>query len=115
MTYTNVHEQNSTGASVTAYCHSTETKTITKTRSYTDEYGDFMIDLPSELHSIPNLEKSCSISVHRVPKNSLCKPAYASRHTGLTLSSAGNGIRTYTADNVKFLDLMSRPLEACSE
>ena len=68
----------------------------------TDEFGDFMIDLPSHLHAIPNLEKVCIVKIHRIPKASLCRPAHViKKHKGLTLSSFGNGIRTYNAGNIR--------------
>lgn len=76
----------------------------------TDEYGDFMTDLP---HAIPHLEKSCSVKVLRVPRNLLCKPTYINRHTGLTLSSVGSGIRTYATKGMRFLHLTLKPLQTC--
>ncbi|XP_052201236.1 uncharacterized protein LOC127807438 [Diospyros lotus] len=63
----------------------------------TDELGDFLIDLPSHLHAIPNLHHKCMLRVLRLPRNSLCRPTFAARKTALKLSSFGNGIRTYTA------------------
>ncbi|KAK0596093.1 hypothetical protein LWI29_012757 [Acer saccharum] len=102
------------GALVTVYCHSSHRKTITRTQAFTDEYGDFIIDLPSDLHAVPNLDKSCSVKVHRVPKNTLCRPAHVKKHIGLTLSSVGNGIRTYEAEEIRLLHLTSKPLRACT-
>ncbi|KAL5771741.1 hypothetical protein ACOSP7_015895 [Xanthoceras sorbifolium] len=102
------------GALVTVYCHSSQKKTMTRTQAFTDEYGDFIIDLPSHLHAVPNLDKSCSVKVHRVPKNSLCRPAYGKKHNGLTLSSVGNGIRTYATEQIRLLHLTSKPLRACT-
>lgn len=102
------------GALVTVYCHNSHRKTITKTQAFTDEYGDFMVDLPSHLHAIPNLDKTCSVKVLRMPKNSLCRPAYVKKHKALRLSSVGNGIRTYAAGRIRFLHLTSKPLRACT-
>lgn len=79
----------------------------------TDEFGDFIIDLPSHLHAIPNLEKTCSIKVLRIPKSSPCRPASVRKQKGIRLSSVGNSIRTYSAGRIRFLHLTSRPLEAC--
>ncbi|KAF3451886.1 hypothetical protein FNV43_RR07982 [Rhamnella rubrinervis] len=79
----------------------------------TDEFGDFTIDVPSNLHSIPNLDKSCRVKVLRVPKNSMCQPAYVRRHKGLRLSSTGDGIRTYNTGRIRFQDSTSTPTEAC--
>ncbi|KAK9267623.1 hypothetical protein L1049_010054 [Liquidambar formosana] len=78
----------------------------------TDEYGDFIIDLPSHLHGIPNLDKTCLVKVLRLPKNSLCQPTFRI-HKGIRLSSVGNGIRTYTAGTVRFLHSTPKPSQAC--
>lgn len=67
----------------------------------TDEYGDFIIYLPSHLHAIPNLDRSCLIRVLRLPKNSRCQPALTTKHRGIRFSSMGNGIRAYTAGNIR--------------
>lgn len=80
----------------------------------TDEYGDFQIDLPSHLHAIPNLDRICSVKVVRMPKNSACFPAFATKQMALKLSSDTNGVRSYTAGNITFLHLRSRPLLACT-
>ncbi|XWS19276.1 hypothetical protein CRYUN_Cryun31cG0001800 [Craigia yunnanensis] len=34
----------------------------------------FLIDLPSHLHGIPNLQKICAVKVLRIPSNSMCPP-----------------------------------------
>ncbi|KAF2306063.1 hypothetical protein GH714_010825 [Hevea brasiliensis] len=103
------------GALVTINCDTEEkwSKT-TSAQVVTDEYGDFQIDLPSHLHAIPNLERICSVKVMRIPKNSACLPAIATKHMALKLSSARNGIRNYTAGKITFLHLRSRPLSACT-
>ncbi|KAH7545382.1 uncharacterized protein LOC107416006 [Ziziphus jujuba] len=82
-------------------------------RAVTDEFGDFTIDLPSNLHSIPNLDKSCRVKVLRVPKKSMCQPTYVRRHKGLRLSSIQNGVRTYNAGRIRFQHSSSTPIEAC--
>ncbi|KAJ0081714.1 hypothetical protein Patl1_09593 [Pistacia atlantica] len=102
------------GALVTVYCHNSHRRTISKSQAVTDEYGDFMIDLPSHLHAIPHLEKSCSVKVLRLPRNSLCRPTYINRHRGLVLSSVGNGIRTYATGRMRFLHSTSKPLRGCT-
>lgn len=65
----------------------------------TDEDGSFLIDVPSHLHAIPDLDKVCLVRVLRLPKNSLCRPT--ARNKGIRLSSIGNGIRRYTAGNLR--------------
>ncbi|KAG5011328.1 hypothetical protein HKD37_07G020544 [Glycine soja] len=93
------------GASVAVNCQSHGRKWKGKSmvaRGVTDEFGDFMIDLPSHLHAIPNLEKVCTVKIHRIPKASLCRAAHVmKKHKGLTLSSFGNGFRTYNAGNIR--------------
>ncbi|XP_028754976.1 uncharacterized protein LOC114714404 [Neltuma alba] len=82
----------------------------TVAKGVTDEYGDFMIDIPSHLHAIPNLEKICRVKVQQIPRNSRCQPAYIKRHKKLVLSTFGNGIRTYSAGNFRFQHSASKPL-----
>ena len=82
-------------------------------QAITDEYGDFLIDLPSHLHGIPNLQNICAIKVLRIPKNSMCRPAFAKKQKELRFSSVGNGIRTYTAGRIRFQHITSKPLKAC--
>ncbi|TKY53912.1 Pollen Ole e 1 allergen/extensin [Spatholobus suberectus] len=103
------------GASVAVNCNSHGSKWKGKSmvaRGVTDEFGDFMVDLPSHLHAIPNLEKICTVKIHRIPKESLCRPAHIKKHKGLWLSSFGNGIRTYNAGNIRIQHATSEPLHA---
>ncbi|KAM5588936.1 hypothetical protein ABKV19_007078 [Rosa sericea] len=86
---------------------------LSRSQGVTDEYGDFMIDLPSDLHAVPNLDKLCCARVIRVPKNTQCKAAFVKRHKGLKLSSVGNGIRTYSAGRIRFQNLTPKPPQAC--
>lgn len=101
------------GASVSVTCHASGKKRrSTLAQGITDENGDFIIDLPSELHAVPNLEKTCSVEVHQLPRNSLCQPGFVRKHRGIRLSSVGNGIRTYTARTISFMDPKSKPSPA---
>ncbi|KAK7363864.1 hypothetical protein VNO77_06023 [Canavalia gladiata] len=103
------------GASVAVKCHSCGSKWKGKSmvaQGVTDEFGDFMVDLPSHLHAIPNLEKICTVKVNRIPKGSLCRPARVKKQKGLRLSSFGNGIRTYNAGNIRIQHAPSDPLHA---
>ncbi|XXG55490.1 hypothetical protein AAC387_Pa03g3150 [Persea americana] len=67
----------------------------------TDEYGDFIVDLPSHLHANPRLEKACMVRVLRLPKSSACWKVFPGKPKGIRLSSVGNGIRTYTTGTVR--------------
>ncbi|XP_062161489.1 uncharacterized protein LOC133868575 [Alnus glutinosa] len=103
------------GALVAVKCHNhgKNSRSRWAQQGVTDEFGDFVVDLPSQLHAVPNLEKTCSITVLRVPNNSPCRPAHVRKQKGLRLSSVGNSIRIYNAGRIKFLHMTSRPLEAC--
>ncbi|KAJ4981913.1 hypothetical protein NE237_032750 [Protea cynaroides] len=90
------------GAKVAVTCKS-KTQKMKKpdtTEALTDEYGDFMIDLPSHLHAIPNLEKECFLKVLSQPEHSPCNRAIIRKPQGLRLASIGNGIRTYTTGTI---------------
>lgn len=94
------------GALVSVNCQSHATERTGKSmvaNGVTDEFGDFMVDLPSYLHAIPNLEKICRVKVHKIPKGSLCRPArHVNKQKGLLkLSTIGNGIRTYDAGTIR--------------
>ncbi|KAI3740874.1 hypothetical protein L2E82_31349 [Cichorium intybus] len=69
-------------------------------RGKTDEYGDFLIDLPSHLHAIQNMETACIVSILEVPKSSPCHQAFRNEHRGIKLSSVKNGFRTYTTHHI---------------
>ncbi|OWM83315.1 uncharacterized protein LOC116202233 [Punica granatum] len=102
------------GAVVAVNCRTHEKDlNSNSTQGITDEYGDFMIDLPSHLHAIPKLEKKCTVKLLRVPKNSPCRPAYVRKQKGLRLSSFGNGIRTYDAGDMELDHSKGKPTEAC--
>ncbi|KAG5516252.1 hypothetical protein RHGRI_037073 [Rhododendron griersonianum] len=101
------------GALVAVSCHTSgKTSKSNWVEVSTDEFGDFLIDLPSHLHAIPNLGKRCVVKVLRLPKHSLCHPAFTGNQTVLKLSSSGNGIRTYTAES---LNLSPKPSEGCTK
>ncbi|GMJ14121.1 hypothetical protein HRI_005081300 [Hibiscus trionum] len=101
------------GATIVVKCEtSCKTKSGTA-QTTTDEYGDFMIDLPSQLHGIVNLEKICSIKIVRIPKKSTCRPKLVKKHKRMRLSLVGNGIRTYTTGKIKFQHIASKPLKSC--
>ncbi|XP_059624833.1 uncharacterized protein LOC132268112 [Cornus florida] len=111
---TPLHPRPVSGASVAVSCLvCRKTKKSILIRGTTDEYGDFLIDLPSHLHAIPNLEKICLVRVLQLPKDSLCRPdpAFTGKHKAIKLSSVGNGIRTYTAQRIH---LTQKPSEACT-
>ncbi|XP_058753212.1 uncharacterized protein LOC131626414 [Vicia villosa] len=100
---------------VTCQSHGSERKGKSMVaKGVTDEFGDFMVDLPSYLHAIPNLEKVCRVKVVNIPKGSLCRPTRrVKKQNGLfKLSSIGNGIRTYDAGNIRIQHSTSEPRRA---
>uniref|UniRef100_A0A6N2KA45 Pollen Ole e 1 allergen and extensin family protein n=1 Tax=Salix viminalis TaxID=40686 RepID=A0A6N2KA45_SALVM len=113
---TQLHARPVSGALVNVECHTGgKWSKTSSSQAVTDEYGDFLIDLPSQVHGIPNLERTCSVRVLRFPQNSVCRPAHARKQKALELSSVGNGIRNYSAGEIKFLQLTSKPLQACTQ
>ncbi|KAG9443557.1 hypothetical protein H6P81_014897 [Aristolochia fimbriata] len=82
---------------------------MNEAKGTTDEYGDFLIHLPSHLHANPNLEQTCTARVLHLPKHSPCRRrAISRRRKAITFSSAGNGIRAYTTGTISFRQ-RSRP------
>ncbi|KAG1366745.1 hypothetical protein COCNU_13G005350 [Cocos nucifera] len=77
----------------------------------TDDYGEFIIDLPSHLHAIP-LEEDCIVRVLRMPKNSYCQQISGMNQKAIKLSSVGNSIRVYTAGVVR-LRYRTKPSHEC--
>ncbi|KAL8137330.1 hypothetical protein V2J09_003331 [Rumex salicifolius] len=112
------------GALVTAICNSnspytTRNKKPTWEKGVTDDNGEFIIDLPSQLHAIPDLNKACSVKVLWLPKDSPCQSSASlkvkDRENEIVLSSVGNGIRTYTAGTIQFVHKESANAEACKK
>ncbi|KAL7615754.1 uncharacterized protein LOC111905485 [Lactuca sativa] len=90
-----------TGASMMVSCNTgKKTSKSDWTKGRTDEYGDFLIDLPSHLHAVPNIEKKCIVRILHLPKTSPCHQALNGHHTRIKLSSVKNGFRTYTTHNI---------------
>uniref|UniRef100_A0A803M1I4 Pollen Ole e 1 allergen and extensin family protein n=2 Tax=Chenopodium quinoa TaxID=63459 RepID=A0A803M1I4_CHEQI len=101
------------GALVGAECQANKkVKSPSWAKAVTDEYGEFMIELPSNLHGIPNLDKKCSVKILKLPKDSPCHPSTI-KNKEIKLSSVGNGIRTYTTGKIELLNIMPEKSEAC--
>ncbi|KAH6795866.1 hypothetical protein C2S51_036852 [Perilla frutescens var. frutescens] len=94
------------GASVAVFCRAYGKKMKSWARGSTDSYGQFIIDLPSHLHAIPNLEKICLVRVLHLPKSCPCRYAFTGTHKAIKLTSIGEGVRTYTTNNIR---LMKKP------
>lgn len=100
------------GASVAVFCGTSGKSRKSWARGTTDEYGDFLIDLPSCLHAIPNLEKVCLVKVLHLPKNSDCRPAFTGKQKGIKLLSIEDGSRAYTANTI---NLTTKPSKTCKD
>ncbi|XP_022925328.1 uncharacterized protein LOC111432617, partial [Cucurbita moschata] len=70
-----VHAWPVKGAMVGVRCHK-NSKSSDWVRGITDEFGDFIIDIPSRFHATQSFEKVCSIKILRTPKNIRCRPAH---------------------------------------
>ncbi|KAL3521812.1 hypothetical protein ACH5RR_014646 [Cinchona calisaya] len=98
------------GASVAVFCGTSGKSKKSWARGTTDEYGDFLIDLPSHLHAIPNLEKVCLLKVLRLPNNSACRPAFTGKHKAIKLLYVEDGARAYTTSTIH---LTTKPSKKC--
>jgi Pollen protein Ole e 1 like len=103
------------GAKVAVACKTEDKATkMNWTHGTTDEYGEFMIDLPSQLHATPNLEESCVVRIQQVPSTSHCKIRTLLNSHQIRLSSVGNGIRVYTAGTIQ-MSSRSRRSHRCTK
>ncbi|KAF8032106.1 hypothetical protein BT93_D1120 [Corymbia citriodora subsp. variegata] len=92
------------GALVGVKCRTSKNKISSNwTRGFTNEFGDFEIDLPSHLHAIPDLPRKCSVRLLRAPRSSPCRPAHGQRRKRLRLASVLDGVRTYKAGNIRLV------------
>ncbi|CAN6300024.1 unnamed protein product [Urochloa humidicola] len=79
----------------------------------TDEFGNFTIDLPSQLHATANLERACTVKVLQLPADSSCRLRHhPSTAYGLRLSSEEDGVRAYTTGVIR-LQNSDTPHEKC--
>ncbi|CAN8317469.1 unnamed protein product [Cochlearia groenlandica] len=94
------------GASVAIKCHTGFKKRSKWVKAVTDEYGEFVIHLPSHLHAIPHIEKACFVKPLHVPKHhSRCYKTFSKSniHKGIKLVSSRNGFRVYTSGKIMML------------
>ncbi|KAL6867326.1 hypothetical protein ACP4OV_015350 [Aristida adscensionis] len=85
------------GAKVAVTCKAEDpSQVLNDVFATTDEYGNFTIDLPSQLHATPNLEKACGVKVIKLPIDSCRLHHHPSSIYGLRLSSEEDGVRAYT-------------------
>ncbi|KAL0300904.1 UNVERIFIED_CONTAM: hypothetical protein Sradi_6367200 [Sesamum radiatum] len=102
------HPHPVSGASVAVFCGTSGKTKKSWAKGSTNSYGDFLIDLPSHLHAIPNLEKICIVQVFHLPRSSPCRHAFTGKHKAMKLTSVGEGIRIYTTHNIHLMPKPSR-------
>ncbi|VVB12767.1 unnamed protein product [Arabis nemorensis] len=87
------------GATVGMKCHNGFRRRSKWIKAVTNELGQVVIDLPSHLHAIPDLEKACFIKPLSIPEPyQYCSSPNI--HRGIQLVSSSNGSRVYTAGNI---------------
>lgn len=91
------HHHHHVGATIGIKCHTGYMRRSKWIKAVTNELGQFVIDLPSHLHAIPDLDKACIIKPLSVPKLYRCSSKI---HRGIQLLSSSNGSRVYTAGNI---------------
>ncbi|KAL0282355.1 UNVERIFIED_CONTAM: hypothetical protein Sradi_7263700 [Sesamum radiatum] len=92
------------GATVGVFCGARGKAKQAWSKGSTDSYGEFVIDVPSHLHAIPNLEKICHVKVVHLPTSSPCRQLCIGKHKWMMrLSSVGDGTRTYTTNNIRLM------------
>uniref|UniRef100_A0A0A8Z1Y6 Uncharacterized protein n=1 Tax=Arundo donax TaxID=35708 RepID=A0A0A8Z1Y6_ARUDO len=102
------------GAKVAVTCQTEGRNQVANSAfAMTDEFGNFTIDLPSQLHATPNLEKSCTVKVLQLPIDSSCRLGHRPSSTyGLRPSTGEDGVRTYTTGVIQ-LQHSNTPSDTC--
>ncbi|CAG7874113.1 hypothetical protein BRARA_E00572 [Brassica rapa] len=99
------------GATVAIKCHTGFKRRSNWIKAVTDEFGEFVIHLPSHLHAIPHLEKACFVKPVHVPKHyRRCYKTFSKSniHKGIKLVSSSNGFRVYTSGTIRLHGHSSR-------
>ena len=91
-----------TGATVAIKCHTGCKRRSKWIKAVTDDLGEFEIDLPSQLHAIPDLENTCVIKPMHVP-HELCRCHHNSTntHKRIKLVSSTSGFRVYSSGKIR--------------
>ncbi|CAH8384201.1 unnamed protein product [Eruca vesicaria subsp. sativa] len=91
------------GATVGIKCNTGYKKRSKWIKAVTDDFGEFEIDLPSQLHAIPDLENTCLIKPIHVPDNLFitCYHNSTNIHKRIKLVSSTNGFRVYTSGKIR--------------
>ncbi|KAF2576588.1 hypothetical protein F2Q70_00002329 [Brassica cretica] len=89
------------GATVAIKCHTGYKRRSKWTKAVTDDLGEFEIDLPSQLHAIPDLENTCVIKPIHVPELYRCHHNSTNTHKRIKLVSSTNSFRVYTSGKIR--------------
>ncbi|CAN8267095.1 unnamed protein product [Cochlearia groenlandica] len=89
------------GATVAIKCNNVHIKRSKWIKAVTNDSGEFEIDLPSQLHAIPNLENACFVKPVHVPKLYKCYHGSSNVHKRIRLVSSSNGFRVYTSGKIR--------------
>ncbi|KAK6124750.1 hypothetical protein DH2020_041502 [Rehmannia glutinosa] len=99
-----IHPYPVSGATVAVFCGTRGNIKKSWVKGSTDSFGNFLIDLPSHLHAIPNLEKICHVKVVHLPKSCTCRQPFTGKHyKPIKLTSIGEGIRSYTTHDIHLM------------
>ncbi|XP_010495000.1 PREDICTED: uncharacterized protein LOC104772052 [Camelina sativa] len=96
------------GATVAIKCSTGSKKRSKWIKAVTDDLGEFEIDLPSQLHAIPDLENTCFIKPVHVPKPYRCYHTSTNIHKRIKLVSSTSGFRVYTSGKIRLQGYSSR-------
>ncbi|KAG7536041.1 hypothetical protein ISN44_As13g000160 [Arabidopsis suecica] len=96
------------GATVAIKCQTGSKRRSKWIKAITDELGEFEIDLPSQLHAIPDLENKCFIKPVYVPRHYRCYHTSTNIHKRIKLVSSTNGFRVYTSGKIRLQGHTSR-------
>ncbi|XP_013705325.1 uncharacterized protein LOC106409203 isoform X1 [Brassica napus] len=96
------------GATVAIKCHTGYKRRSKWIKAVTDDLGEFEIDLPSQLHAIPDMENTCVVKPVHVPKLYRCNHRSTNTHKRIKLVSSTNGFRVYTSGKIKLQGHSSR-------
>uniref|UniRef100_A0A1J3J8F4 Pollen-specific protein-like n=1 Tax=Noccaea caerulescens TaxID=107243 RepID=A0A1J3J8F4_NOCCA len=89
------------GATVAIKCHTGNKRRSKWIKAVTDDVGEFEIDLPSQLHAIPDLENTCFVKPVNVPKRYRCYHTSTNIHKRIKLVSSTNGFRVYSSGKIR--------------
>ncbi|CAN7079240.1 unnamed protein product [Brassica oleracea var. botrytis] len=95
-------------ATVAIKCHTGYKRRSKWIKAVTDDLGEFEIDLPSQLHAIPDMENTCVVKPVHVPKLYRCNHRSTNTHKRIKLVSSTNGFRVYTSGKIKLQGHSSR-------